>query len=1599
MVDHQSEHLESDGKDVSTNSIDQVEEHDSHPQSDHIEAKQDEDASTNIEKGPESESSPLTAAPPIEQANPISNGDEKRTEAVSEQNPPSQEVDDVQPTIDKGKGRQLDGSVDSNLEQNEAENDLEQMRPEAPTPEPPVHVRYMLPIGGPAKKRPGSKDTYSSTSVPSLRSAIAGPSNSKTASSVVISDPSSYENTKQRSLSNASNASTIKSHSRNKSTVSNKSAGKKSIKRKMPKRRMSSSDIPERAFDQMQDEVFRAGIQGRRRSNTVSVRGEKAQNIKSRQNRERPKTAPALPDGAPKSLSSRHRSTLMIDGQMFTLDDDLKKYNAGAQSLRTRSDTLATTNTTQESVATTEDGLAVLEGGMKNPVAAEDEPMIYDADELDDVPPPGSYAIHPPSQRRLAEAADLNVYNEDGDLIRFGRLFEKQRTLVIFLRHWFCPFCQMFAQSIQKVDPLPLQRANLGMIVIGQGHWHVTKSYKEVMKIPQFVQIFSDPTRKIYSALGMTLRTNDAGPACSRPDYQTMGTFKASMVAIKKGVVDMPIRMPGDVKLLGGEFILGPGLQCSFTHRMVTTRGHLDLPRILVQAGCDLSLRTPKDVLAERDTGPRKPGSTRSVDRITARRIAKRLTRKSHKPATPKDTLMMKSRQAAEEAASGEGSTQRTQFGNRTMPPSLSKRFLRPSTGETGKSSIVGPSMLSTASTDDYVHVDNQGLAHSIHGEDTTKNVGAEWDDDVHQNDKFANRTRRKFIDGLQTGFSVTAGATVLAAGKAKQAASTVASDINTQSSRLLNKSTSSSNVRRDVPPLPRTSSADAYEAANLRQRLMNSDQDTNLELNGLSYAGSTVSLGRNRANTGYRQTEKLGEDDLKEIMSRTFSSPNLHENGTTALTTPTKPSHLRNRSDANTSPSIPATDYAAIAKDLESTRSPIRQYRTGNPLTSGSSTSLASSVATPSSTNDPVFRGTTHGVPLSLFERRILGSAGQNHKYSQSVDEQRSINVNTIKASPRFSLQNDNAQFNVPLSPTFGEDTDYKRLSREHLEGPATVGLFPNDTLDKPKTSIDAATTTSRNAEVGDKTPKGRIISLYADDFNATNGVSGSRPASSRQSLDAPPPVPPKSPRFGNTASASDSYPKQPPPMPNRAPMPAPTPAFAAILAAEEARRSGSVPPTPTTAKTTFTYANGSSSDLNTINNPSMPTSPIRPTSSMPGASPALFAGLPSLNGSSTSIGRSNSQSQSLQQESQSQPAPVQYSGMPTGYSSISRSNSQTRTVQQDQQPPKQSQPAPIQYSGMPSGNPLFQGAAFNYNKSGSTNGKINGHERNESSSSTSSSNADNRRAAATIAAANAMPREVIKTVKTNAGSSFLEDLESSDGFNRAGSMQDSHDNSGLKSPKTPMSLEGTSSSVDYDEEDDEDYGGDWGPLQARQNVIPANPKSSSSYQQQPNNGSSYHYHDTIDEEEEEADENWTENDTEEGELDEDDGEEEELTSNAVPPSLALFGGIIPQNAKKTSSTGKYVVKRVTSRPSTAPAQIDGDESQNSSTDDSSQSSGGFIRATPSSASARKIPISRLLRKPPQTAPSSAGRRLSAMAEEEEELEETTIDSADVSR
>lgn len=320
---------------------------------------------------------------------------------------------------------------------------------------------------------------------------------------------------------------------------------------------------------------------------------------------------------------------IMVDGQAFTLGGEEPSVNrsskdAGPSETKDKSSTVDSSLKASKKPAYQ---WHMKEGGLGRRIPDDDNGFskatdgskavpIKDADgkAKNEVVPAGSYAIHPPSDAALEQAADCDVYDEDQQKVRFGDLFAQRRVLVCFLRHWFCPMCQEFAMSMKSIDPLPLQRAELSLIVVGQGHPHVVASYKRVMGVPEWISMYADPTRKIYAALGMTMRTNDPGPACAKPDYITMSMMKGSMAAIKKGLFEMPIRAPGDLKLLGGDFILGPGNNCSFTHRMVTTRGHLDLPRILTQAGCDMTLKS------EPKPGQGRPESTHSAGGARRRR-------------------------------------------------------------------------------------------------------------------------------------------------------------------------------------------------------------------------------------------------------------------------------------------------------------------------------------------------------------------------------------------------------------------------------------------------------------------------------------------------------------------------------------------------------------------------------------------------------------------------------------------------------------------------------------------------------------------------------------------------------------------------------------------------------------------------------------------------------------------------------------------------------------------------------------------------------------------------------------------------------------------
>lgn len=101
-------------------------------------------------------------------------------------------------------------------------------------------------------------------------------------------------------------------------------------------------------------------------------------------------------------------------------------------------------------------------------------------------------------------------------------------------------------------------------------------------------EIYVDPTRAIYRALGMTRRTTDGGSEDDKGEYVVHGPV-GGIGLVVRNALKMPLGKAGDIKQLGGEFLFGPGIRSDFCHRMPTTRAHTSIRELLKLAKVDMS--------------------------------------------------------------------------------------------------------------------------------------------------------------------------------------------------------------------------------------------------------------------------------------------------------------------------------------------------------------------------------------------------------------------------------------------------------------------------------------------------------------------------------------------------------------------------------------------------------------------------------------------------------------------------------------------------------------------------------------------------------------------------------------------------------------------------------------------------------------------------------------------------------------------------------------------------------------------------------------------------------------------------------------------------
>ncbi|KAK7033453.1 hypothetical protein R3P38DRAFT_2700885 [Favolaschia claudopus] len=204
----------------------------------------------------------------------------------------------------------------------------------------------------------------------------------------------------------------------------------------------------------------------------------------------------------------------------------------------------------------------------------------------------------------------------------FGVLLRGEKTrrsIVVFLRHFWCPLCQDYVTALAKGV-----HDALHLLIVAPGPHTLAARYlasfgfdSTLDKGVASVRLFVDPcpAEGVYAALGMGWMTateefhHEHGhddhvddPHAAPETYVTHGTVSGigavALRTLRAGLVPAVWERGGDVRLLGGEFVfetssvpeLTSSLRCIYAHRMQTPRGHASVARIFSAAGVRLPL-------------------------------------------------------------------------------------------------------------------------------------------------------------------------------------------------------------------------------------------------------------------------------------------------------------------------------------------------------------------------------------------------------------------------------------------------------------------------------------------------------------------------------------------------------------------------------------------------------------------------------------------------------------------------------------------------------------------------------------------------------------------------------------------------------------------------------------------------------------------------------------------------------------------------------------------------------------------------------------------------------------------------------------------------
>jgi AhpC/TSA antioxidant enzyme len=190
-----------------------------------------------------------------------------------------------------------------------------------------------------------------------------------------------------------------------------------------------------------------------------------------------------------------------------------------------------------------------------------------------------------PTNDILKKAGEHILYDSAGYKIPFRSLYTqgKRRTLILFIRHFFCGNCQEYLRSLAKSIPASSLPSDLDIKIIGCGsHTLITSYIEQLACSPPFpYSIYAEPTKKLYELLGMHY-TLSLGT--KSPEYIHRSLVRVNLASAVQGIKRIwsgDALSGGDMRLNGGEFLFentdSGKANVIWCHRMSNSRDHAEI--------------------------------------------------------------------------------------------------------------------------------------------------------------------------------------------------------------------------------------------------------------------------------------------------------------------------------------------------------------------------------------------------------------------------------------------------------------------------------------------------------------------------------------------------------------------------------------------------------------------------------------------------------------------------------------------------------------------------------------------------------------------------------------------------------------------------------------------------------------------------------------------------------------------------------------------------------------------------------------------------------------------------------------------------------------